>query len=185
MWQGVTFFYMHIRSFAAEIKTIEKPVRTHKFPKPMKKKYYNSLRILLADDDEDDRNMLRKAIENVRVDCSLHNVDNGEKLMDYLSQCNGNAPNLIFLDLNMPKKNGIECLMEIRNNQKFNDTAIAIYSTSQAKNDINTAFLAGANIYITKPDNFETLQKIVADTLSINWQYQTTGLRMENFVMVR
>jgi CheY-like chemotaxis protein len=150
-----------------------------------KQQYYNSLKILLADDDEDDRSMLREAIENVRVDCSLHNVDDGEKLMDYLSQCNGNTPNLIFLDLNMPKKNGIECLMEIRANQKFNDTAIAIYSTSSTKKDITSAFLAGANIYIRKPNDFVALQKIVAETLSVNWQYHTTRLKMENFVMVR
>jgi CheY-like chemotaxis protein len=150
-----------------------------------KQQNYSSLKILIADDDEDDQNMLREAIENVRVDYALHNVDNGEKLMDYLAQCNGNTPDLIFLDLNMPRKNGLECLMEIRANQKFKDTAIAIYSTSSTKNDITRAFLAGANIYIRKPNDFVALQKIVAETLSVNWQYHTTRLKMENFVMVR
>jgi CheY-like chemotaxis protein len=152
----------------------------------MKKKFnHASLRILIADDDEDDRSMLCEAIEGARVDHALHNVEDGEKLMDYLSQCNGNAPNLIFLDLNMPRKKGMECLTEIRANQKFNDTAIAIYSTSSTENDISNAFLAGANIYITKPDNFQELQKIVADTLSMNWQYHTNQLNRENFMMVR
>jgi CheY-like chemotaxis protein len=143
------------------------------------------LRVLLADDDEDDRKLLRRAIENVRVDVALHNLDNGEKLMEYLSGCNGNVPDLIFLDLNMPKKNGMDCLIEIRAHKKFNNTAIAIYSTSSVEKDMDSTFSAGANIYITKPDNYETLKKIVADILSINWQYHTSRSSIENFVMVR
>jgi CheY-like chemotaxis protein len=146
---------------------------------------YNSLHILLVDDDEDDRKILREAIESVRVDHALHNIEDGQKLMEYLANCNGNTPDLIFLDLNMPRKTGMECLLEIRANQKFNDTVIAMYSTSSTEKDIDNTFLAGANIYITKPNNYEVLQRIVADVLSINWQYHTSQLKKENFVMVR
>lgn len=143
------------------------------------------LRVILADDDDDDRRLLRRAIENVRVDIALHHIENGEKLIEYLSLCNGNIPDLIFLDLNMPKKNGLECLTEIRAHKKFNNTVIAIYSTSSAEKDMDLSFLAGANIYIIKPDNYETLKKIVADILSINWQYHTSRSSIENFVMLR
>jgi CheY-like chemotaxis protein len=143
------------------------------------------MRILLADDDTDDRAFLREAIESVRVDHALYHFENGEKLMEHLAQCNGNVPDLIFLDLNMPRKNGMECLTEIRTKKKFNDTMIAIYSTSAMKNDIDRSFHAGANIYIRKPNSYGALQKIVTDVLSINWQYHTSQLKRENFVMVR
>ena len=146
---------------------------------------YKSLHILLADDDEDDREMLREAIENSRVDIALHNFDDGEKLMTHLSTCNGNVPDMIFLDLNMPRKNGMECLTEIRTNKKFNNTVIAIYSTSSAEKDIDGTFHAGANIYIRKPKDYEVLKKAIADVLSTNWQYHTSKLNRENFVMLR
>ena len=129
--------------------------------------------------------MLADAIKSVRKNFALVHVDNGEQLMDYLSRCNGNSPHLIFLDLNMPKKNGLACLEEIRANPIFKDTAVAVYSASSSDDDIESAFVAGANIFITKPNSFEALQKIVADTLSINWQYHTNYLSMDNFMMVR
>ena len=152
----------------------------------MKKNFeYKSLHILLADDDEDDREMLREAIESSSVDIALHNFENGEKLMEYLSDCNGNVPDMIFLDLNMPRKNGLECLTEIRTHKKFNDIVIAIYSTSIMESEIDNTFHAGANIYIRKPKKYDILKKAVADVLSTNWQYHTSKLNRENFVMLR
>ncbi len=144
-----------------------------------------SLHILLADDDEDDSEMLREAIESVRVGVSLHHFENGEKLMAHLSSCNGNVPDMIFLDLNMPRKNGLECLTEIRTHKKFNDTVIAMYSTSTSEKDIDNTFHAGANIYIKKPKDYVVLQKVVSEVISINWQYHTSKLKRENFVMMR
>ncbi len=146
---------------------------------------YRSLQVLLADDDDDDREMLREAIESVRVDVSLHNFEDGEKLMAHLSTYNGNVPDMIFLDLNMPRKNGLECLTEIRTQKKFNETVIAVYSTSSAEKDIDSTFLAGANIYIRKPRDYKLLQKVLSDVLSTNWQYHTSKLNRENFVMLR
>ena len=146
---------------------------------------YHKLRVLIADDDEEDHQMLCEAIADAKVEIALNNVNNGEKLMEYLSQCNGNAPDLIFLDLSMPKKNGMECLAEIRTDAKFKDTMIAVYSTSSVEKDINNTFYAGANIYITKPNDHLALIKIVEDVLSINWQYHTSGMSKKNFVMVR
>ena len=141
--------------------------------------------ILLVDDDEDDREVLREAIESVRVDITLQNFANGEILMEHLAQCNGNAPDMIFLDLNMPRKNGLQCLTEIRTQQKFNNTVVAIYSTSSAEKDIESSFHAGANIYIRKPRDFKILKKVVSDVLATNWQYHTSRLNRENFVMLR
>ena len=143
------------------------------------------LKILLVDDDEDDRQILHEAIQHFRLDLTLHSIPDGKELMHYLKHCNGNTPDLIFLDLNMPRKNGMECLVEIRTDANLDNTVIAIYSTSSDRKEIDNALLAGANIFITKPHNFEALKKIVAEVLTTNLQHETTSMKKEYFMMLR
>ncbi len=144
----------------------------------------DSLHILLADDDEDDRIFFKDAIDNVKVNTTVSTVIDGQQLMEYLSNADMSLPDVIFLDLNMPRKSGMECLEEIRNNTKLKDISIAIYSTSGSEDDIEKAFLKGANIYIRKPNDIETLKKAIAQVLSINWQYHTSRLNRENFLLL-
>ena len=94
------------------------------------------LHILLADDDEDDRLIFREAINEVKVKTKLTVVNDGVQLMDYLQQTEDELPHIVFLDLNMPRKGGIECLRDIRNDPKLSNLSIAIYSTSASEEDI-------------------------------------------------
>ncbi len=103
--------------------------------------------------------------------------------MDYLNHPESILPNVLFLDLNMPKKNGLECLGEIKRDAKFNDIAIAIFSTSSSEEHIEETFVQGANIYIKKPSDFNTLKKVLSDVVTINWQYHTSGLNKDNFLL--
>ena len=144
----------------------------------------DALHIVLADDDEDDRNFFKEAFEKVRVKTVLEMVNDGMQLMNYLAKADGHLPDVIFLDLNMPKKDGIQCLEEIRSNEKFKDISVAIYSTSGSEDDIEKTFLKGANIYIRKPNDFEKLKKVIGEVLSVNWQYHTSRLNKENFLLV-
>lgn len=141
------------------------------------------LRILLADDDEDDRLFFVDAIEELKVKTIVATVNDGVELMDYLNQPDKRTPHLIFLDLNMPRKGGMDCLTEIRSNSKLKDLSIAIYSTSSSDEDIEDTFVKGANIYIKKPNDFGALKKILSEVISINWQYHTSGLNKENFLL--
>lgn len=141
------------------------------------------IHVLLAEDDEDDRLFFRDAIESVKMKTIITMVNDGEQLMDYLLQPGATLPHVIFLDLNMPKKNGIECLEEIRNHPLLKDLSIAIYSTSASEKDIEETFIKGANIYIKKPSDFAVLKKVISDVLSINWQYHTSGLNKDNFLL--
>ena len=90
------------------------------------------IHILLADDDEDDRNFFNDAITDLKIANKLTLFKNGKELMDYLENPESILPDILFLDLNMPCKTGNECLKEIRLNPRFKDISIAIYSTSSS-----------------------------------------------------
>lgn len=143
----------------------------------------DALHILLADDDDDDRMFFKDAIEEVKVKTMVTMVNDGVELMDYLLKDDIQLPHLVFLDLNMPRKGGMECLKEIRSNPKLKGLSIAIYSTSGLEKDIEDTFIKGANIYIKKPNDFEVLKTMLDKVISINWQYHTSGLNKENFLL--
>lgn len=141
------------------------------------------LHVLLADDDEDDRLFFKEAFEDIKIKTKVSTVNDGVELMKYLNDPNNSLPDILFLDLNMPLKNGIECLKEIRSTNTLKDISIAIYSTSASEEDIEKTFVKGANVYIKKPNDFSTLRKILSEVISINWQYHTNGLNKENFLL--
>lgn len=144
---------------------------------------HDHMLITLADDDEDDRLFFTDAFEELKINTVVNTVNNGKELLDFLNNPETTLPNIIFLDLNMPILNGIDCLKEIKQNDKFRDIAIAIYSTSSSDQDIENTFVLGANIYIKKPSNFNDLKKILSDVVIINWQYHTNGLNKDNFLL--
>ncbi|WP_127138785.1 response regulator [Flagellimonas oceanensis] len=141
------------------------------------------LNIALADDDEDDRQFFQDAIEDISIKTKLSLLNDGQELMDYLNLPNVVLPNLVFLDLNMPIKNGMQCLKEIRANADLDKVCIAIYSTSCSENDIEDTFVNGANIYLNKPNNFNKLRDSIEKVLQINWQYHTSNLNRDNFLL--
>lgn len=139
--------------------------------------------IILVDDDEDDRLFFTDAFEEIKISTKIQTFKDGVELMDHLNSEDVVLPEILFLDLNMPRKNGLECLHEIKANDKFNSIAIAIYSTSSSEEHIEETFVKGANIYIKKPSEFSQLKKVLQDVVTINWQYQTSGLNKENFLL--
>jgi len=144
--------------------------------------YPDKLHILLAEDDQDDRMFFKDAFDAVKIEHDLTMFEDGIELMDYLHDTN-ELPHIVFLDLNMPGKSGIECLKEIRSNNRLRDLSVAIYSTSASNNNIEETFILGANVYIKKPKDFITLKKILSDVIHINWQYVTDGLNRENYML--
>lgn len=141
------------------------------------------IHIILADDDEDDRLFFTDAFDELKINTKVNTFNDGVELMNYLNNPEAILPNVLFLDLNMPRKNGIECLDEIKNDERFSDIAIAIFSTSSSEEHIEETFIRGANIYIKKPSDFNTLKKVLSDVVTINWQYHTSGLNKDNFLL--
>ena len=143
----------------------------------------NQIHIILADDDQDDRDFFSDAFAELKMQTKVSLFNDGQQLMDYLNHPNSILPQILFLDLNMPIKSGMECLKEIKDNNQFKDIAVAIYSTSASDEDIEDTFVKGANIYIKKPSSFDTLKKILSEIVTVNWQYQTSGLNRDNFLL--
>lgn len=141
------------------------------------------LKVVLVDDDEDDRLFFKDAIEELDVNTSLLLFSNGQDFIDYVTLSGQPLPHIVFLDLNMPIKNGIQCLTEIRKSNALKDLSIAIYSTSCSDEDIEQTFIQGANIYINKPNDFKKLKDAIGKVLKLNWQYQTSNLNRENFLL--
>ncbi|WP_243699480.1 response regulator [Flavobacterium caseinilyticum] len=143
--------------------------------------HQDSMHILLVDDDEDDRAFFSEAIQELKMNNKLTLLKDGNDLMDYLILPEIKLPHVLFLDLNMPGKTGIECLKEIRADTRFKDVSIAIYSTSSSEKDIEDTFIGGANIYIKKPNDFSKLKKVIKEVVNMNWQFHTSGLNIETF----
>lgn len=140
------------------------------------------IHIILADDDEDDRMFFSDAFEELKINTKVQTCNDGVELMNYLNNDESVLPHVLFLDLNMPMKNGIECLEEIKANKRFDDIIIAIYSTSSSEEHIEETFIKGANIYIKKPSDFNELKKVLSYVVTLNWQYHTSGLNKDNFL---
>lgn len=139
------------------------------------------MRILLADDDEDDRTFFSEAIAELKMSNQLTLFNDGKDLMDYMNNPDSPLPHILFLDLNMPYKNGLDCLKEIRGDQRFKNVSVAIYSTSSSEKDIENTFIEGANIYIKKPNDFSELKKVIKEVVHMNWQFHSSGLNKETF----
>lgn len=142
-----------------------------------------TIRILLADDDKEDRNDFIEAFEGLKIKTTIETVKDGIELINYLQSPTAVIPDLLFLDLNMPKKSGIECLIEIKQMQFLKDLTVVIYSTSSSEKDIEDTFLNGANIYLKKPSDFAVLRKTLMHVLTVNWQYHTSGLNRDNYLL--
>ena len=109
-----------------------------------------NIRILLTDDDEDDREFFGQAIADLDLNYPVEFCKNGVELLDRLYDKSTDIPDIIFLDLNMPKLSGIETLKKIREDERFkNIPVIAIYSTSTAIDSIKGTFGLGANVYLS------------------------------------
>ncbi len=144
---------------------------------------YQAVNVLLADDDEDDRLFFKHAFEEIKIKTIVQTVRDGLELMNLLVQPDTILPHVLFLDLNMPCKTGLDCLNEIKKMPHLKDLAIAIYSTSSSEEDIEETFVRGANVYIKKPSDFGALKRVLSEVITINWQYQTSGLNRDNFLL--
>lgn len=148
----------------------------------MKTKQQIPLNILLADDDTDDRYFFAKALEAISVPVILSTVENGELLISRLIDGREPIPDVLFLDLNMPKKNGAECLTFIKGTKKLDKLPVIIYSTSLHNDVADLLYDAGAHYYIKKAE-LKELKKTLMHVLPAFFEKEVKRPSRDKFVI--
>ncbi len=132
---------------------------------------HDLIEILLAEDDVDDKLFFTEALSQIPVCTNLTTVSDGVDVIDYLNNPANSLPHIIFLDLNMPKMKGMDCLRKIRKNDLLNDTPCVIITTSTSPKDIKDSYKLGANLYFAKPVGMSALVRMIDKALRLNWKH--------------
>lgn len=139
------------------------------------------MHILMADDDKDDFIILKEAAEKAGKPLELSYAANWLELWRFILKT---IPDLLFLDLNMPVKNGIECLQLLRDDKKYDNVPIIIYSTSFNKADIDKAYEYGANYFLVKPNSIDEITYMIKKLLSMSKEILRSTPPREEFVLI-
>ena len=123
--------------------------------------------VVLAEDNMEHCFFFKKCLKEVAPDIQFTEVFDGEKLMALLDRY---QPDLLFLDLSMPCKNGIQCIQEIRENKSLNSMPIIVFSINSKQHSIQTAYELGANLYIIKPGEYTDLVMCLQKVLVMDWK---------------
>jgi DNA-binding response OmpR family regulator len=125
--------------------------------------YFSMINILIIDDDNDDSDLLRDAIQQISSETSCTMVSSSDDALKGVQTKGIPRPDLIFLDLNMPRVNGMQCLKELKANASLSEIPVAIYTTSKSHADHVESLKIGASHFITKPSGFRQLCRIIRD----------------------
>jgi CheY-like chemotaxis protein len=123
----------------------------------------------IVDDDIDDQELFKEAVNEVDGSIQCLSASNCEEALDLLRHRKIVLPDMIFLDLNMPRLNGKQCLSELKKIAHLRDIPVIIYSTSSEKRDIEETSRLGAAHFLTKPNKFDELCKALSFVVSKNW----------------
>ena len=140
-----------------------------------------NINILLADDDLADSLLFKAALEELPVSASLSIVYDGEELMEKLTRKGNILPDVLFLDLNMPRKNGFASLGEIKRSTKLEELPVIIFSTASQLETVKKVFRDAAHYYICKPTDFSQLKKVIYEALTLVMQENNPLPGKENF----
>jgi len=139
--------------------------------------------ILLADDDNADCLLFKDALEELPISANLTIVHNGEQVMEEISRKDGQFPDILFLDLNMPRKNGFASLGEIKRSTELEKLPVIIFSTASDSETVKKVFRDAAHYYICKPSDFGQLKKVIYEALTLVLQKKNSLPLQENFMI--
>ena len=122
--------------------------------------------IILADDDSDDHHFFQEALKEAAPHIALTLVKDGQELLDLLQHF---LPDLVFLDLDMPVKNGLTCLQEIRKNDRIRSIGVVMFSSTSRPANIETAYEMGADLFYIKPSNYQELLTSLQKIITLDW----------------
>jgi CheY-like chemotaxis protein len=141
------------------------------------------LNIFLAEDDQADCLLFKEALEELSVSADLTTFEDGEQLMEQLTKKPTQLPDVLFLDLNMPRKNGFVSLGEIKRNSELDTLPVIIFSTASEEKKINQVYRDAAHYYIRKPTEFSDLKKVIFEALTLIMQENNSLPGKEKFIL--
>lgn len=142
-----------------------------------------NINILLADDDQADCLLFKDALEELPVSAKLTIVHNGEQVIEELTKNGNTLPDVLFLDLNMPRKNGFAALGTIKRDIALQDIPVIIFSTSSDLEMIKIVYRDAAHYYICKPVDFSQLKNAIYEALTLVTQKDKPLPLIENFII--
>lgn len=142
--------------------------------------------IILTEDDEDDREFFEAALKEIGIPIELITTYDGVELMTNLMETvtEPPPPHIIFLDLNMPRKNGYECIREIRETPKLKDIPIVVITTTKSATEVDRTYNEGANCYIKKPISHLDLKQMIEKALSLKLWDSKHQLSRDQYILV-
>ncbi|MDH6252614.1 CheY-like chemotaxis protein [Chryseobacterium sp. H1D6B] len=146
----------------------------------MNKEYLN---VLLADNDKTSQIVFKNIFKDLKIGLKIQTFSNGEDLMEYLNNEEVQVPEIVFMSHNIPNKSSLEYLEKIRMDPRFSNMVTAVYSEDLSEEEVEDIFVKGANVYIKKKDDYNALKKVISEVITINWQYHSSGLNKDNFIM--
>ena len=142
----------------------------------------NRISVLFADDDPDDRDLFEEAVAELHANIELNLFKDGVQLMEFLNKKDCVLPDIIFLDLNMPVKDGKECLREIRENNALMNIPVVIYTTTNSVKDVDETFSLGANLFARKPTSYKNVVQLAKQIFMLNWADYQPKHSKKNYV---
>jgi PleD family two-component response regulator len=139
----------------------------------------NNLNLLLAARNAGDSLLFREAIVELQINAEFASVENSRQLMDHFLKNKVNLPHILFMENGLPFCGGLNCLREIRNDKTLSDVSIALYSSWSYDKLVEEALTNGANIFITKPNDFLVMKHYLKQIITVFWQYHVLGLRKD------
>lgn len=136
-------------------------------------------RVILVDDDEEEFELFSSALMEITSDVELYHSDGCSDVLRIISDW---KPELVFLDINMPTLDGIDCLKTIRSMKSYEELPVVMYSTSNNQISIQDAYQNGAHLYVVKSYSYEGLLNVLRKVLSINWKTYKRG-ELPDFVL--
>ncbi len=141
------------------------------------------INILLADDDKADCLLFKDALAELPISASLTVVHNGEKVIEELTKKGSKLPDVLFLDLNMPRKNGFATLGSIKRSSELQNVPVIIITTASEQEMVKIVFRDAAHYYICKPANFLQLKKAIYEALTLVMQKDNPLPAKEKFII--
>ena len=139
-------------------------------------------KVILVDDDQDDCMLFEDAMNDIGMLSQLKVANDGEKLFQILSSQSPCFPDLIFLDLNMPKMNGYECISKLRNSALIKCIPIVVFSTTNQVEMIDWVYYNGANLFVNKPNSYFKLKETIRNVVNINFKEESFKNSRKHFI---